>query len=107
MGNGIKINQVDYSQIVSLYGEPCAVSTDGTKFIFKHTESKIVDEHMKFQSEAKDEKYLIKDYMKFSILHLNVFGFTHIKDVCILSDMKKCLEEARDASQPRLLTFKT
>lgn len=33
--NGIKINHVDYSDIVLKYGEPCAVSTDGTKFLFK------------------------------------------------------------------------
>ena len=33
--NGILINHYNFKEIVEKYGEPCAVSPDGTKFIFK------------------------------------------------------------------------
>lgn len=45
--------------------------------------------------------------MRISILHLSIFGFTHIKDVCILTELKNCLREEMDPSHPKFITFKT
>jgi len=45
-----------------------------------------------------DNKKLIKDYMTISILYLNIFGFTHVKDISIIAEMKTCLREERDPS---------
>ena len=53
---------------------------------------------MKTEKNIKDEKHIIKNYMKFSILNLSIFGFTHIKDVRILEEMKNCLRDAKDPS---------
>lgn len=41
--NGILINQVYFLDLVQRYGDPCSVSTDGTKFLFKHSQSSIVN----------------------------------------------------------------
>lgn len=54
-----------------------------------------------------DNKKLIKDYMTISILYLNIFGFTHVKDISIIAEMKTCLREERDPSQPKFTDFKT
>lgn len=44
--------------------------------------------------------------MTVSILKLNIFGFTHIKDVCILTELKNCLRDNKDPSQPIFDDFK-
>lgn len=42
--NGILINTVNFKHVVHAYGDPCCVSTDGTKFIFKQPLSKIYND---------------------------------------------------------------
>lgn len=49
---------------------------------------------------------MIKDFMTVSILKLSIFGFTHVKDVCILTELKNCLRDAKDSSQPQFADFK-
>ena len=105
--NGILINHVNFNDIVDLYGEPCAVSPDGQKFIFRHSESRLFNDQLRTNVNMIDNKKLIKDYMTISILYLNIFGFTHVKDISIIAEMKTCLREERDPSQPKFTDFKT
>ena len=99
--NGILINHVDFKDIVEKYGDPCAVSPDGTKFLFKKHESTISNSSKnKSTVTQNNEKELINALMTVSILKLSIFGLTHIKDVCIMKELKNCLREERDPSQP-------
>lgn len=102
--NGLLINHVDFSEDGSnmvQYGEPCGVSPDGTKFLFKKRESIIEDQ------ANDDDKKKIQDMMTVSVLHLSIFGLFHVKDVCIRTEMKKCLRKnSEDPNKLQLSTFK-
>lgn len=44
--------------------------------------------------------------MTLSILKLTIFGFTHVKDINLLKELKNCIQEAKDPSQPEIIQFK-
>ena len=52
--NGLLLKQLDYTEHVSKYGEPIAVSNNGQNFIFKHSERTLMS--MSEQGIIKDEK---------------------------------------------------
>lgn len=74
------------------------MSTDGTKFIFRQSESKLFNDQLRTNVNLIDNKKLIKDFMTISLLQLSIFGFTHVKDISIMAEMKNCLRENRDPS---------
>lgn len=56
--------------------------------------------------QSQGEKQMVKDFCTVSILKLTIFGFTHVKDICILDNLKNCLNEERDPQQPQFSQFK-
>jgi hypothetical protein len=102
--NGRLIKSVDFTDIMETYGEPSEVSPDGTIFVFMQPSKKFYSDDHVMTGAAKNQ---IKEYMTVSILKLTIFGFTHIKDINILKEIKKCLmQEGHDPSQPDHLQFK-
>ena len=55
---------------------------------------------------ANSEKDIIKQAMTISIFKLSIFGFTHVKDVKLRDQMKQCLKDEKDPSQPQFAKFK-
>ena len=45
--------------------------------------------------------------MTVTVMKLTIFGFTHIKDISIMNELKQCLRQQRDPSQPDIVDFKS